>query len=207
MLFKNKNDILYRMAVSEEKTAMRSTMRDLMSSMHLVKRAGDEISLCDRLLSLPAVRNAKTVGVYQAIGSELSIEAAISEMRKNNPQITIAFPAIVDDGVMNFAVVKSSEVPPFVENPLEKVENTSLYKWVDPQNFELLLVPGLAFNEHCARLGHGGGYYDQYIAKLSGDCMTIGIAFDEQIVEDIPMDTNDKYVDYVVTPTRLITRY
>lgn len=195
------------MAISEEKSAMRSAMRDLRSSMHLVKRAGDEISLCERLLSLPAVRNAKIVGVYHAMGSELSLDSAVVEMRKNNPQITIAYPAVVGEGIMKFANIKNGESAPFVEDPLFKVEDMSAYEWVAPEKLDLLLVPGLAFDEHCARLGQGGGYYDRYIPQLSGDCMTIGIAFDEQIVEGIPVDKTDRSVDYVVTPTRLITRY
>lgn len=195
------------MAISEDKKTLRLKMRDLRSSMHLVKRAGDELSLCEKLMSLPAVRNSKVVGVYQAFGSELSLENVVEELRRKNPQIKIAYPAIIGKGLMQFASVASDETPAFVENPKCEVSQNDDYKWVDPASFDLVLVPGLAFDEHCNRLGQGGGYYDRFIPKLGADSMTIGIAFDEQIIDEVPMSKYDKGVDYVVTPSRLITRY
>lgn len=195
------------MTISEDKKVMRLAMRDLRSSMHAIKRAGDELSLCEKLMSLPAVRNAKTVGVYRALNSELSLDAVVTEMRKKNPQIVIAYPAIVGDGLMKFANVGANDNPVFFENPLAVVSGADDYNWVNPQNFDLLLVPGLAFDSHCRRLGQGGGYYDKYIPLLSPDSMTVGVAFDEQIIDEVPAEPSDVSVDYVVTPTRLITRY
>src|SRR5262249_31355612 len=67
---------------------------------------------------------------------------------------------------------------------------------------DLVLVPGLAFDLQGRRLGRGKGYYDQLLAAVRGT--TCGVAFDEQIERDIPIEPHDIIVDCILTPTRWI---
>jgi len=53
-------------------------------------------------------------------------------------------------------------------------------------------------------LGFGGGYYDALLARCDADAPTIGLAFDEQIVERLPFEDHDRPVALIVTPTRVI---
>jgi 5-formyltetrahydrofolate cyclo-ligase len=69
---------------------------------------------------------------------------------------------------------------------------------------DLVIVPGLAFTTNGHRLGRGKGYYDSFLKKCSGvqerPPYTIALAFNEQIVPSIPVDTHDFVIDAVVTP-------
>jgi 5-formyltetrahydrofolate cyclo-ligase len=65
---------------------------------------------------------------------------------------------------------------------------------------DLLLVPGVAFTRRGARLGRGGGYYDRLLADAAG-CISVGLAFDIQLVDEIPTDSHDREVSIVVTPS------
>jgi len=67
---------------------------------------------------------------------------------------------------------------------------------------DLILVPGVAFDHHGRRLGRGKGYYDQLLATIRG--VTCGVAFDEQIVEEIPVEPHDVHLDCIVTPSRWV---
>jgi 5-formyltetrahydrofolate cyclo-ligase len=67
---------------------------------------------------------------------------------------------------------------------------------------DLILVPGLAFDLRGRRLGRGKGYYDQLLRGLRG--ITCGVAFDQQIVAEIPVEPHDVRVNCVLTPTRWI---
>ena len=67
---------------------------------------------------------------------------------------------------------------------------------------DFVLVPGVAFELHGRRLGRGKGYYDRLLAAAGGK--TCGVAFDEQIVEHIPMEPHDSDVNCILTPTRWI---
>lgn len=64
-------------------------------------------------------------------------------------------------------------------------------------NPRLILVPGLAFGKDGSRLGRGKGFYDRYLEGFSG--FKIGVCFSEQVFEGLPMESNDVFVDYVVT--------
>jgi 5-formyltetrahydrofolate cyclo-ligase len=62
----------------------------------------------------------------------------------------------------------------------------------------------VAFDETGARLGYGGGYFDRLLPMLRADCARIGVAFDEQVLSEIPAEEHDAHVDVVVTPTRVL---
>ncbi len=68
---------------------------------------------------------------------------------------------------------------------------------------DLMLVPLLAFDRYGGRLGFGGGFYDRTLAARK-DVIAVGIAFDEQEVAHVPMETFDQRMDWIVTPSRVI---
>lgn len=74
----------------------------------------------------------------------------------------------------------------------------------DPNEFDLVLVPGVAFTERGDRLGRGGGWYDRLIPQLRPDCATVGVAFDIQVLPELPVEPHDARVSVVVTETRTL---
>ena len=75
---------------------------------------------------------------------------------------------------------------------------------VAPDAFDLVLVPGLAFDLDGGRLGRGAGFYDRFLASLPPKTRLIGVALDEQIVAKTPRDAFDLPVDALATPSRLV---
>lgn len=68
----------------------------------------------------------------------------------------------------------------------------------------LMILPGVAFDRECNRIGYRGGFYDRYIPRIPGAYL-IAIAFEEQISEDIfPMESHDIKPDAVYTQARII---
>lgn len=70
---------------------------------------------------------------------------------------------------------------------------------IDPESVDVVVVPGLAFTADGRRLGQGGGWYDRFLARTRSDCSSVGVAFDVQIVDDLPTEPHDVPVDLVVT--------
>jgi len=66
----------------------------------------------------------------------------------------------------------------------------------------VLIIPGIAFDPAGNRLGFGGGYYDTLLAHIEQGPVTIGVAYDEQLVPEVPLHAHDRQMDIVVTPTR-----
>lgn len=71
-----------------------------------------------------------------------------------------------------------------------------------PTGFDLILVPGLAFDRSGGRLGRGRGYYDRFLAAASG--LKAGVCFDDQLVGDVPREAHDVAMDVLVTPSGII---
>ena len=69
-------------------------------------------------------------------------------------------------------------------------------------DLDLVLVPGVAFNLGGHRLGRGKGFYDRLLQNFSGK--KIGVAFDEQIVDALPVEENDVRMDLILTPSRCL---
>ena len=73
---------------------------------------------------------------------------------------------------------------------------------IELNRLDLVLVPGVAFDLRGRRLGRGKGFYDQLLALVRGT--TCGVAFDEQIAGEIPVEPHDVAMNCILTPTRWI---
>ncbi len=80
--------------------------------------------------------------------------------------------------------------------------DTELTPPVDPSGVDLILVPGVAFALDGNRLGMGGGYYDRFLAQTAG--VKIGLSFEMQLKESLPIAIHDQQVDLIVTELRVI---
>ena len=66
--------------------------------------------------------------------------------------------------------------------------------------WDIVLVPGIAFDRAGGRLGRGRGFYDRFLARHS-DATRVGICFDEQLVANVPREAHDLYLHAVITPS------
>jgi len=74
-----------------------------------------------------------------------------------------------------------------------------------PMEFvEIAIIPGIAFDEKGGRIGSGDGSYDRLIPKLPATTRKVALAYESQIVQHIPMEVHDKYVDIIITEERII---
>lgn len=69
---------------------------------------------------------------------------------------------------------------------------------------DITIVPMLAFNKDCYRLGYGGGYYDKFLSK--NKTFSIGLAFDEQLTSELQTESFDRQLDCIVTQTKIFRR-
>jgi 5-formyltetrahydrofolate cyclo-ligase len=69
---------------------------------------------------------------------------------------------------------------------------------------DIAIIPGIAFDEKGGRIGKGEGYYDRLIPKLPITTRKVSVAFEEQVVQQVPMTSHDKHVDIIITDKRII---
>lgn len=76
---------------------------------------------------------------------------------------------------------------------------------VEVKDIDVVIVPAVAYDKDCYRLGYGGGFYDRFIERLREDAITVGIAFDLQIFDSVPKEDHDAQLDYIITESQILT--
>lgn len=160
----------FRAHLKARRDALPSASRELWSK-----------AVTDHLDSLCRNRRITRVGAFWPFGSELDLRPALSA----HPDWLWFFPRV------------ASTHPPRLAwgtEPLEKghwgLMEPRLAQHVLPP-VQLLLVPGLAFDDDGHRLGYGRGFYDALLAKLSEEVLTVGVGFEAQMHHSIPVEPHD----------------
>lgn len=153
-------------------------------------------SLLRTIELLPEFVHAKTVFLYYSMPDEVATHAFVQKWSETKE---IYLP-VIEEGEMKLRLYSPDEIlRTGVFNIREPQGNLcSDYKLID-----FAIVPGVAFDRQCFRMGRGKGYYDRVLPLLS--CAKAGICFAFQIVENVPVDEWDVPMDYVITELELIT--
>jgi len=77
-------------------------------------------------------------------------------------------------------------------------------KIVPIERIDIAIIPGIALDEKGGRIGSGQGFYDRLIPKLPITTRKVSLAFEYQIIQQVPMESHDKYVDIIITEKRII---
>jgi 5-formyltetrahydrofolate cyclo-ligase family len=88
-----------------------------------------------------------------------------------------------------------------MEIPNGKIRSPDVTRAIplEPKDVDLVLVPGVAFTKTMGRLGQGGGYYDRVLSRLAPNGLRIGIAFEAQMTDGLPLASHDVAMDAVLT--------
>lgn len=147
-------------------------------------------AIVDQLM--PLLEGKNLIGIYMPKKDEVDVTSLMFVYDN------LGIPKVRNHEEMDFFLIHSPmEVEKGTFGLLEPTSNI----WIDPKDFDVIIVPIVAFDKNKNRLGHGRGYYDRYLA--SSDALKIGVAFECQRVEGItPLDTDIK-MDYIVTEEKI----
>ena len=84
------------------------------------------------------------------------------------------------------------------------VPDISKCKIVPIEFIDIAIIPGFAFDEKGGRIGSGDGLYDRLIPILPVTTRKVGLAYESQIVQHVPMESHDRHVDIIITENRII---
>jgi len=177
--------------VNAEKKKIRKEIRDLKKFVSDEEKQIAGNTVFEKIEAFPEFINARTILIYWAIPDELPTQETIKKWCYKKQML---LPSI--DG--NRLVLKSY-------SPTDKLTQKNLGIW-EPDlsenyegNVDLVIVPGIAFDQHKNRLGRGKGYYDRFFKKYKP--IKIGVGFDFQLKDSIPVARHDIKMDKIITPS------
>lgn len=136
-----------------------------------------EKSIKERLLKYIAENDVQNICIYENMSDEVDTKSLMQELEKIG--INIYTPQMISETEMIL-----------IDNEYEVYED----------KIDLFIIPGRAFTINGKRLGRGKGYYDRFLAKKQyKHPQKVGICFDFQILEDIPTNKHDIFMDFIIT--------
>ena len=154
-----------------------------------------------RLFSLGEFKRAQTILFYLAKGSEVETAEAIEGALLQGKRVVL--PRVKGKELLLGEIkdiAREMEKGRFgILEPKEKS-----FREVSPEEIELIILPGIAFDFRGGRVGYGKGYYDRFLSKLPREIPLIGLAYHFQIVNHLPAEKHDRKVWKVITERRII---
>ena len=181
----------------DEKAALRRRLLEARRALEptVLHRASE--ALATRIAALPAVREARTVALYQALRNEIEMQPLWRMLAAAGKQVlfprvragtrVLAFAPVDDPGELSVGSLGIREPPPERDAPLSTID--------------VFVVPALGFDRQGLRLGRGGGYYDATLAARP-EAFRIGPCL--EILDRVPGEEHDQPVDLVITPAETI---
>lgn len=184
----------------------KNTKQDIRTEVKRRRAAADEdalhtysLRIKDRFTGLSAYQNTELLMAYVDAKREVKTRLLIEQAWKDGKKM--AAPRVDGDGIMYYYYIESFEdleqgsfgiMEPKKSCPLCETEEG------------LLLMPGVAFDASCHRVGYGGGYYDRYLERHPG-LVHIALAFEFQVFDKVPFEEHDILPQMIVTEQRVIT--
>jgi len=180
------------------KTRLRQELRARIGNLTEGQRASASARACALLAAQPIWNTAQSVLFYAALRDELDLSALLAralECRK-----TVALPGFVSETGAYDAFQITDPGRDCARGKFGIAEPSANCPTFPLNRLDLVLAPGVGFDSAGHRLGRGGGYYDRLLARVSG--VKCGVAFDEQLVHQIPAEPHDIQMNFLLTPTR-----
>jgi len=158
------------------------------------------IEIMDRFLRLPQFNSAKCILLYASKGGEVHTDGIINSALSLGKKVVLPV-TIKETHSLELYEIKGMDGLEIGEYGIMEPRLDPEMR-VQPEEVDLVVVPGVSFDRRGHRIGYGMGYYDSLLKKTSG--YKIGLAYDMQIVEHVPDEPHDVAVDMVVTQSEII---
>ena len=190
-------------ALMEQKNIMRRKAYDARAA----QENKDEISenICEKFIALPEYQNAKTAMWYIDCRSETRTKKHLQlEIDKQDKKIIVPYCTVDEKGDNKLGLWHLSSFDELIvgkwnilEPPRELWGDPD--KEVEPEELDIVMVPGVGFDRNGGRMGNGQGYYDRLLERARKDCPLIAICYESQLFDEILVGPHDIFMDKVIT--------
>ena len=182
-------------SIYEQKKSLRKKMRSMRAEMPDENREALSHKIVSRLIEDPIYKNSMTIMAYASMPEEIQLNELFEHAFAHNK--IIAVPLIVGRGTMRPVFLPSMDHLVVGDFGILTVRQ-DCRTFVEFNDIDSIIVPGAAFDRQGNRLGLGGGYYDRFL-KIAVNAKRIALAFEYQILDDLPIESHDTKMDIIVT--------
>ena len=188
--------------VQSEKKLLRSSfkaIRTKLSSDFVISRS--EI-IYKKFTKLINIRKFNSICVYISFNNEVLTNSIVDLALKSG--VRVAVPYVVNDFDMKLKFINNYNNDIHFQSRLSNPEPKLDLEDADISDISMFIVPALAFDEKCNRLGFSKGYYDRMLDS-NKNALRIGLAYDYQILPNLPKESHDEILDLIISENKIVT--
>jgi 5-formyltetrahydrofolate cyclo-ligase len=186
--------------IQATKTALRKQIRDALQKIPPAVRSAASAQIRTRLKEQPFWQNAAAILFFAPLPDEADVWPLLEETLAGGKTATLPrYDSASNDYLACRVQNLQNEIGPGQFGIREPVAGCAE---IPLERLGLILVPGVAFDWSGRRLGRGRGFYDRFLAEIRG--VKCGVAFDEQMVDAVPVGKLDIRMDFILTPTQCV---
>jgi 5-formyltetrahydrofolate cyclo-ligase len=182
------------------KDEIRTRMRQVRKALPAAVRAERASRIHAALFELAEWKEASSVLVYASMRTEVDTGPVVERARAEGKRV--ACPRMSDDGAELDPRVWEAGVTPYEQGRLAPEPPPEAHR-MPLEQLELVIVPALALDPRGGRIGYGKGYYDRLLARIP-QVARVAVAFDFQLLAEIPETEGDERVHVIVTDARVL---
>lgn len=182
--------------VKRQKQEFRVQMKEKLKNMTCTDYTLLNEKVLQRFFELSMIKQARKIMIYYSIEREVATIPMIERLLQQDKQVYL--PICRADKDLDAGLITGLEG--LVERKFKLKEPAPGGIILSPEELEVIVIPGLAFDRKGYRLGHGVGYYDRFLVKTHPKSRKIGLAYDFQVISQLPADGYDIPVNGILTP-------
>ncbi len=189
--------------LSDTKRSLRKKMVEWRASLSTEEAGRKSEQIASLVGTLPEYSDARTILFYvSAKPNEVGTHALIRKALSRGVRTLVPVTDFDRRELVISELKDMAELEPARFGLLEPRADS--IRPVAASEAEAVIVPGVAFDTCCRRIGFGGGYYDRFLAECAA--VSIALCYEGQIVERVPTDSTDVPVDIIVTEKRIFRK-
>lgn len=184
-----------------DKSLLRRIALKRRESLSLTEREEKNQLIFQRLISLREFQTAGVVLCYASFRSEVDTFRLIEYLLNTGRRTLLPR---VNPSIRELEIREIRSLQELQKGYMGIPEPAPTAPLRDLNLSDIIIIPGIAFDRRGGRIGYGVGYYDKLLSGLRRPIPLVGLAYDEQLLKEIPIEAHDRRVDIIVTEKEVI---
>ena len=185
---------------SKDKPKIRKKILEKRLSLSTGEVSSKSKEIANNLFSLEEINSTQNIAIYLSFKNEVETKQIIEKFWKLNKNVFVPITNSCCDFLSFVKLNSFSELVTDSRGILEPKEKG----FVSPEEIDLFIVPGIAFDFNGNRIGFGKGFYDKFFSKNLIRSKKIALAFEFQVLEEIPCEEHDVKIDIIVSEKSIL---
>lgn len=183
------------------KASIRKNLLDQRRALSVSEVETKSAQILSRLINANVLDGPQVIMCYMDFRNEVQTEALIEYLWSLEKTVVLPKVNPVSNHLDLFSIEGFKDM---IQSKMGILEPADHLPMIHPTDIDLILAPGVGFDLKGYRMGYGGGFYDRLLPQVRADCQIIGLAFDVQVIEELPIEPYDQPMNAIMTETRYI---